>query len=257
MRKFLVLLLILSFFGASLSYAKVFKIKNIWEGVNQLRAIEKSSGKPLWQSKVQVKKIDQSSLRILEEGGGLCGKEKTYLSWRYESYYHLEGTEFKPEQIDIVYKNKNGEILKTLNKSFDYKNGKIICNVNGKKQVLKFKDNLVDRENLGLFLSNYPFEAKKELSFHLLTHDPLIRKMTVKYKGQETIKNGKETVRCHKLEMAPDLGLLKILNAFVPKIYFWFESKPPHNFIKYEGLESGLGSPYIILESRDLARKTS
>ena len=252
MRKSLTILLILSFFAAGFSHAEVFKIKNIWEGVNQLRAREKSSGKDLWQSKVQVQEI-KDSLHILEEGGGICGREERYLSWRYESFFKVEGSKFLPEKINVVYKLKNGKTLKTLKKSFDYENKKVICNVNGKEKEFEFKDDLVDRENLGLFLSNYPFEKKKDLSFHLLTHEPSLDKMIIKYKGRETIN----MVKCYKLEMTPDLGVLKILNAFIPKIYFWYECEPPHNFIKYEGLESGLNSPYIILESRVIPQKSS
>lgn len=252
MRIPLLILLMLSFFFAGLSNADV----SLWEGANQLRAREKSSGKDLWQSKVQVQEI-KDSLHILEEGGGICGREKRYLSWCYESFFKVEGSRFLPEKINVVYKLKNGKTLKTLKKSFDYENKKVICNVNGKNKEFEFKNDLVDRENLGLFLSNYPFEKKNDLSFHLLSHEPSLDKMIIKYKGRETIKNGKNMVECHKLEMKPDLGVLKLLEVFVPKVYFWFESKPPHNFIKYEGLEGGLNSPYIILESRVIPQKSS
>ena len=189
MRKPLIILLILSLLAAGLSYAEAFRIKNIWQGINQLKAREKSSGKPLWQSKVQVQEI-KDSLHILEEGGGICGREKRYLSWSYESFFKVEGSRFLPEKINVVYKLKNGKTLKTLKKSFDYENKKVICNVNGKEKEFEFKDDLVDRENLGLFLSNYSFEKKKDLRFHLLSHEPSLDKMIIKYKGRESIKNG-------------------------------------------------------------------
>ena len=90
-----------------------------------------------------------------------------------------------------------------------------------------------------------------------MTHEPSLQKMIVKYKGEETLKNGEDILECYKLQMIPDLGVLKALDIFIPKIYFWYESKPPHNFVRYEGLEGGLGSPYIILEPQAITDQSS
>ena len=51
------------------------------------------------------------------------------------------------------------------------------------------------------------------------------------------------------MELILDLGLLNLLTKyFLPKTYMWFTVKEPHTWVKYEGLESGLGSPYVMME---------
>jgi hypothetical protein len=34
----------------------------------------------------------------------------------------------------------------------------------------------------------------------------------------------------------------------LPKTYLWFTVKEPHFWVKYEGLESGFASPYVVME---------
>ena len=259
MKKAFIILVLVAFFAASLAYAEAIPIKNIWQGKTRLMAREESTGKLLWQSEVQVQKIEhngQPALHIFEEGARFSDKESNYASWNYESYSRLEGTKILPDQIKIVFKNGKGEIFKILNKFFDYENKKIICKVNGENEEFEFNDDIVDKENLGIYLSNFPFGMKKEFSFHLLNHDPALQKMIIRYKGKEDLKIGKNVIKCHKLEMIPDLGALNLLDVFIPKIYFWYEVEAPHNFVKYQGLENGLGTPYIILESQVLAGKS-
>ena len=260
MKKMLAVLLLVFLFAPGLCQAEVFQIKNLWTGINRLIAKDKESGVDLWQSQIKMQKVEDNGrpvLYILEEGTGFRGAEKEYSSWKHESYFQVQGTKLLPDQIKVVYKNEKGEIIARVEKSFDHENRKVICRVNGKKKEIEYKDDLVDRETLGIYLSNYPFGQKAEFSFHLLNHDPSLQKMIVTYQGEETVKTGEDRVQCYKLQMTPDLGALKFLAAFIPKIYFWYESKPPYNFVKYEGLESGLGSPRIILESHALPQKSS
>ena len=184
--KMALILLFISFFAASLSYAEPFEIKNVWRGVDRLTAKEKSSGQDLWQSQIEIEETKYEgnpAFRIFEEGAGICGREKEYISWHYESYFLLDKSKLLPMQIKIAFKNKMGEIYKSIDKIFDYKSKKVICKVNGKDKEFELKDDLVDKENLGLYLSNYPFGEKKDVNFHLLTHEPSLQKMIVKYKG--------------------------------------------------------------------------
>jgi hypothetical protein len=95
---------------------------------------------------------------------------------------------------------------------------------------------------------NYPFKEKRGLDFYLLTHAPAMYKVNARYKGKERIVVGNQEVDCYKLQMLPDLGFFNFLRVFIPKTYFWFEAKPPHFLVRYEGLESGLGTPYVVVE---------
>jgi hypothetical protein len=79
------------------------------------------------------------------------------------------------------------------------------------------------------------------------TREDKVYSLTLHYKGTEKITVPAGTFECYKLEMTVDLGLLGIVSAFVPKTYFWYRAKD-QQWIKYEGLESGLGTPYIVMQ---------
>jgi len=189
-------------------------------------------------------------LYIAEDGSGIYGKDRKYKSWHSDAYYKFKNLVPLPYQTKLVYKDENGRLLQTIEKFYGQPGNKVVFRSNGKDQSFDMKDDLIDREILGAALANYPFAEKRDLLFHLLTNEPKIYPMTVKYIGMENLKLGEKTVACHKIQMIPDLGALNIFGAFVPKTYFWYKTDEPYDFIRYEGLESGLGTPYIVIEEQ-------
>jgi hypothetical protein len=55
-------------------------------------------------------------------------------------------------------------------------------------------------------------------------------------------------IDCYKVELVPHLGILNLVKAFFPKTYLWFSVAPPHFWVKYEGLEEGLGTPQVVVD---------
>jgi hypothetical protein len=258
MKRFVLLILLLSFFFSSISSAEIFQINNMRRGKEGLRARDKASGKDLWKSVIDVQKIKHEGnpyLYIKEEGAGIYGKDKKYKSWVSEAYYLFKDGRATPYQTKLIYKDREGKTLQTVTKIYDPETKKAVVQLNGDEKQFDFEEDLIDKELLGTALQNYPFDERRDVEFHLLTNEPTRYKITVKYRGKEKIKVGGEEIECHKLQMIPDLGLLNVFGAFVPKTYFWYKIDPPHDYVKYEGLESGLGTPYIILESSGKAEK--
>ena len=250
MKRILLILFVLTFLAASFSQAEGFQIINHRKGLENLRATDKASGKLLWQSKNLTEKIQHQGktfLYIKEEGTGSYGGEDK--SWLSEAFYVYEKGKTTPYQTSLVFKDRNGKTIQTIKKWYDPEEKRAYCRMNGKEKSYEFKQDLVDKELLGTALQNYPFEEKRDFIFHLLTNEPTLYKITTKYRGRETITVDGREVECHKLEIIPDLGLLNIFGAFVPKTYFWYEISAPHDFVRYEGLESGLGTPYIVIDS--------
>jgi hypothetical protein len=48
--------------------------------------------------------------------------------------------------------------------------------------------------------------------------------------------------------MIPHLGMLNVIRPFLQKTYFWFTVAAPNNWIRYQGLESGPGTPEVVME---------
>jgi hypothetical protein len=253
MKKIRLILTIVVLFCASLSYAEMFEFTNIAEGSQCVRAWEKSSGKDLWQNTIVTQIVSHEGkdfLYIEEKGAGIYGKDKKYKTWLSQAYYQVQGARVTPYQTRLVYKDKKGKTIQTIEKFYDQKERKVICEVNGRQKKFDFKADLVDKELLGTAVRNYPFNERRDLVFHLLTNEPTLYKITLKHQVEETLIIDSRMVKCHKLRMIPDLGALSIFGAFVPKTYFWYTAEKPHEFVRYEGLESGLGTPYIVMERK-------
>lgn len=222
-------------------------IKDIAGKTYTLVSRAKSSGRLRWQSCVKSQIIEhkgETFIYFAEEGRECVGEGK-YNTWVSSGFSYLDGT---PYWIKVTLKDSEGKVIEAVDKFYDAENKKVICEVNGKIKEFEFKKNLFDKQNIVIFLMNYPFQEGKDLDFYLLTHAPAMYKINAKFKGKEKIRVGNQEVECYKLEMQPDLGFFNFIRVFIPKTYFWFEAKPPHLFVRYEGLESGIGTPYVTVE---------
>ncbi|MDD5382799.1 MAG: hypothetical protein PHH60_03995 [Candidatus Margulisbacteria bacterium] len=238
---------LLLLFTAGMTFAETIKVKSIQEGSYTVKASDKSSGKARWENIITIKKTG-AYIYVEGLGRGLYGKDNKNLTWKSEAYATWVNDELIPYNTKIVFKNSQGEVVQTLNKSFNRASGKVICDVDGKTKQFTFYDDLLDREIMGIVLSSFPYKEKPEMIFHILTHEPQVYKVAMKYRGLETVTLNGRAVECYKLEMVLDLGAMNIFGAFVPKTYFWYQTAAPHDFVRYEGLESGLGTPYIVME---------
>ena len=244
------LLIVFCLLAASLSSAEVFKIKQLLPKTRRITAYDKKEGKFLWQSEIKSEIIaDGKMLYLLENGTGIYGKDRKYKTWHSDAYYHLEKERLIPYQAKLVYKDQAGKTVETMERYYYPKEKKVVGKVDDKVKEFEDKEDLIDEDLLGVALLNYPFEERRDFVFHLLTNEPVIYKMTIKFLGNETLNVGGKSVDCYKLQMIPDLGALNIFGAFVPKTYFWYKTSFPHDFVRYEGLESGLNTPYIVMEA--------
>ena len=48
--------------------------------------------------------------------------------------------------------------------------------------------------------------------------------------------------------MVPNLGVLNLIRPFLAKTSFWYTVAAPHYWIRYQGPESGPGTPEVVLE---------
>ena len=103
---------------------------------------------------------------------------------------------------------------------------------------------------IAFYFQNLIDNKIKEDSFVMINPDGENYKMNTKvsYKPETLTVQGKK-ISCYKIEMKVDLGLI---SAFVPSLNCWYRATKPHTFVRYQGLEKGLGSPNIIQEITSL-----
>lgn len=236
-----------------LGYSEIFEVTYISPKAKSIKCFNKDDGKYLWQyvTKAQTMEVDgKVMLKLTEDCKGLWGK-KYERNWKSESYYAYEGGRVVPDRATLTFYDLAGKIVDKLEKKYSSKDGKVYCLKNGEKKGFDFEEDLIDKEVLGVCLMNYPYGRKEDFEFHMMTNEPAHYKMTMVNRGIDVLTTNGHTVECYKLQMIPDLGFLGIFAPFVPKTYFWYEVKAPHEFVRYEGLESGLNTPYIVMETAD------
>jgi hypothetical protein len=235
-----------------LCYAEIFKITHINEKPKEIMAYEKGNGTYLWRSKNIVETFEadgRTYLRITEDGAGQYGNDKGYKTWHAESVYFYENETMVPQRSYLEFKDKDGVTVGLLKAVFDAKEEIVKCKLLNEKKEFEFKKGMIDKNGLGTALMNYPYERKKDFIFPMLTNEPSFYNMTLVNRGVEVLNLNGATAECCKIQMIPDLGFLGIFAPFVPKTYFWYKAAFPHEFVRYEGLESGLNTPYIVMQA--------
>jgi hypothetical protein len=235
------------------AYGETFKLDYLAQKPKDIKAYNKDDGKFLWEStsgSSLVKMNGKETLVINEKASGVWnGKDKR--TWKVENYYTYENNRAVPHHSSITFYDMSGKIADVQKKTYSLKDKKVYCDKNGEKKDFDFEEDLIDKELLGTCLMNYPYTRKSDLEFHMMTNEPSHYKMTMQNKGIETVKINGKNIECYKLQMIPDLGFLGIFAPLVPKTYFWYKVEAPHEFVRYEGLESGLNTPYIVMEAQE------
>lgn len=235
------------------SFSEVFKISYIPDKASNVKAYRKDDGRYLWRStfKSEVVDVNRSKmLRITEDGSGTWGG-KDGLKWHSEAYYTYENERAVPHHTEAVFYDVSGVTVESVKKTYSLDDRKVFFIKNGEKREFDFENDLIDKELLGTAIMNSDLTRRPDFGFNMLTNEPVRYRMALRNLGIQTVLVQGNGIRCYKVQLIPDLGFLGIFATFVPKSYFWYKADPPHDFVKYEGLESGLDSPNIIMEAGD------
>jgi hypothetical protein len=258
--KKLVLLTIICFAFAGTAYAEQFNVTYISLQPKSIKVFKKDDNKYLWQYVTQARTLEtglpagkaggRTMLKITENCKGIWN-DRDERTWESESYYFYENKRVVPDRAALTFYDLKGKVADKIEKKYSAKDGKVYCVKNGEKKEYDFDDDLVDKEVLGVCMMNFSFGRKEDFDFHMMTNEPAHYRMTMVNRGIEAFNINGATVECWKIQMVPDLGFLGIFAPFVPKTYFWYKVASPHEFVRYEGLESGLNTPYIVMQAVD------
>ena len=99
---------------------------------------------------------------------------------------------------------------------------------------------ILSLSDLKYALRGFPFSKEApDLSVSFLNSsddDDSNFSIKVRYVKTEDIKVQSRVIPCHKLELKMSAsGILRVLNTFIPKTYFWYSVEPPHYLVAYEG----------------------
>jgi hypothetical protein len=192
---------------------------------------------------------------MTEQGKGNYDKYEN-ISWNIQARMEeKEGLLYLIESRRVI-KDEGGKTIIEYSKVFDYEKRTVhyrALDGKGKKiseKIFRLKEQMTDDSTMIYFLTAFIArrDDKSYRRFYLVTNEPELYKIDIKIIGVEEIKldDGK-VISAVKIRIIPNLGLLTGLSKLiVPPTYLWYRQEPPYQWIKYEGLETGLGSTHIV-----------
>jgi hypothetical protein len=195
-----------------------------------------------------------AALRMTEAGKGLYSGFNGEVRWSIEAWWSI-GDALRPLRFEKTVTDSSGKVLAQEFKQFnwtakqvrferrDLKTGKTTT------KVISVPGDTLTVEGIAAALRALPFEDSRPFAAHFLTNEPKLYSITVEGRGREKIRTPNGIVESYKVELVPHLGgVIGAFSFLLPKTYLWYSVDPPHNWIRYQGPESGPGSPEIVIE---------
>ena len=152
-------------------------------------------------------------------------------------------------------KNKDGGLVARYEKKFDYAKQKIYYIISDpkeiavKKAVFPMKGLTVDGPTMIHFLKTFAAHRGESSykTFYLISEKAQLYRINIKDMGIETLELPAGKIRAIKLRLVPELGLLTgVAKSLIPPTFVWYTEREPYEWLRYEGLETGIGSTHII-----------
>jgi hypothetical protein len=198
-----------------------------------------------------------TKVRITLDGQGIRNPFTQDISWKSVAVWKI-GPSFTPIESSTEVRDMHGKLIMTDRTTVDEKTGTASFTrkdyeSNGSvSKTYETDGDVLIVDGLVLALRSLPFGTDKTIKTQFLTDEPELYNVEFKQKGVEKIKTPEGEIECYKVELVPKLGLLNMFKVFFPKTYFWFMVKPPHRWVKYQGLENGRDSPEVVMEAGSL-----
>lgn len=221
------------------------------------RTLLKKSRKVIWQASWSIRETTKDGkkiVKITEKGSGKYNDSAQDISWVMETSFIPGKNPLILETIRTARDSLNNQIWKR-NKLFDHPHKKLIAEQFESGELKKRKAiNLPETitftsDVLAILLRGYNFEAPEPFHFYIFSSEAKLFKIQAQVIGTEIVRVPAGEFECYKMKLTLDLGVANLLTKHIlPKTYMWFSKDPPHYWVKFEGLESGIGSPHVIME---------
>jgi len=199
-----------------------------------------------------IEREGKKAVRFTERGQGHVNPFPGEVRWTLESIWSAEAS-FQPLNSEKIVTTPTGAPLVRERKHFDPVKGiatferQHAAEPPEEKSITVPPDTLI-AEGIAGVLRYLMFEQATAFPVHLLSNEPRLYSVTFESRGKEHVRTPAGEFDCYKIEMVPHLGVLNVVRYFYPKAFFWFTVAPPHFWVRYEGPESGPGTPEIIME---------
>jgi hypothetical protein len=192
------------------------------------------------------------AVHFTEVGRGQYSGYNEPISWTIDAVWSSDRV-FRPLRFEKTIKNSSGQVIGTERKIFDPAKDSVefVRTREGRATESRHSatpaDTLAPEGIVGI-MRFLPFDNWRPVTVHLFSNEPKLYEMKIEMKGRERVRTPAGEFDCYKIELVPQLGALNLVKGLFPKAIFWFTVAPPHFWVKYEGPESGAGTPHVVME---------
>jgi hypothetical protein len=192
------------------------------------------------------------AVHFTEVGRGQYSGYNEPISWTIDAVWSSDRV-FRPLRFEKTIKNSSGQVIGTERKIFDPAKDSVefVRTREGRATESRHfampADTLAPEGVVGI-MRWFPFDNWRPVTVHLFSNEPKLYEMKIEMKGRERVRTPAGEFDCYKIELVPQLGALNLVKGLFPKAIFWFTVTPPHFWVKYEGPESGAGTPHVVME---------
>ena len=218
------------------------------------RYVYKKDLTPRSQFSSKLERNTDGTYTFTQTGSGDYSKYQD-ITWESLAIMRVQDGVLSPIYTRRIIKDKQGKPIVTFEKNFDYAakavrykaslaDGKVVT------ESFPIKGNTTDEILLTFFLKSFAARQGQEQyrNFFLVTSEPKFYRINLQFFDSQDMDTAWGRVKAIKMRLIPQLGWLTgLAKAVVPPTYVWYTAQPPYIWLKYEGLECGLGSTHIVV----------
>lgn len=220
-------------------------------GASVATSTDKNSG---WKAQWGMQELQlhgKRTVRFQETGSGRLSAFSGEVRWSVVSTWLADGG-FRPLETERTVTTSEGKVLLVERKHFDPTKGTVRLERTSTGQASEIRlvdvpEDTLAIEGLAGVLRFAVIPQSREFSAHILTNEPKVYKVSFEWRAEEKVRTPAGDFDCYRVEMVPHLGLLNVVRPFLQKTNFWFTVAAPYNWIRYEGPESGPGTPAVVM----------
>ena len=215
-------------------------------------------GKPRWKNSWTMERTSLDGkpvIRFTENGEGVHAPFTQEVRWTILSWWINNGS-LLPLRSESTFTDLSGVRLSQETRVFDWSGKRARVEKNDLKakktttRTLDLPPDTLGVDGIAGILQGFDFSRSTPFNAHLMSNEPKVYEISLEMRGKERVQTKDGMVDCYKIELVPHLGILSPLRLFYPKTYFWFRVDGAHDWVRFEGLEDGPGSPEIVMEAQ-------
>jgi hypothetical protein len=216
-----------------------------------------TTGKKRWQATVEIRNKAGDIYTITEKFEGFYFGFDGKISWIAVEDFKRTKDFVRPINMDQHIFNESGKMIATQKQYFNYTDNSVTCvqnnliNNTSSTKKFKFTKDIVNRLLQGLYVQKFLENGQASKEIQLLSPGLELYDIELRVVGREEIEINGRKRDAYKLCFDPMLGLFNLVKIFLPKAYVWHSAEPLFELLKYQGIETSVNSPEVVITALD------